>query len=78
MSAGERLAVVSGIGGTLATAMKPAGRLLALVLLGTAAPLLACNRAPGQTAVPASASSTVISLQGIDCESCGTRMVETS
>jgi thiol-disulfide isomerase/thioredoxin/copper chaperone CopZ len=56
--------------------MKSARRLLALVLLGVAAPLLACARPPDQTEVPASASSTVISMQGVDCESCGARAIE--
>jgi len=58
--------------------MQSAGRLLALalVLLGAAAPPVACAGAGKQTAVPASASTTVMSLQGIDCESCGSRMVE--
>jgi thiol-disulfide isomerase/thioredoxin/copper chaperone CopZ len=52
--------------------MKPA-RLLAL-LLCAAAPL-ACARAPAATTVPASASTTVISMQGIDCESCGAQAI---
>ena len=60
---------------TLSAAMKP-GRFLALVLLGAAAPPLACAGTSKETAVPSSASSTVISLQGIDCESCGSRMVQ--
>jgi len=35
---------------------------------------LAC--APGRTRIPGDATHTVISLQDIDCESCGTRVVE--
>lgn len=51
------------------------GRLLALVLFA-AAPPLSCAPASKPTDVPASASTTVISLQGIDCESCGARVIE--
>jgi thiol-disulfide isomerase/thioredoxin len=47
--------------------------LLALALLA-AAPL-ACERA-SQTKVPDSATTTIISLQGIDCDDCGTRVIE--
>lgn len=49
-------------------------RRLALLLLCTAPPL-ACARTAAPTAVPASAASTVVSLQGIDCLSCGDRVV---
>lgn len=53
------------------------GRLLALVLLlGAAAPPLACTPAGKPTEVPASATTTVISLQGIDCESCAARVID--
>ncbi len=52
--------------------MKPP-RLLALLLLGTAS--LACARGSEPTVVPASASTVVISMQGIDCEACGSRAV---
>lgn len=38
---------------------------------------LACDRDSASTNVPASASSTVISMQDIDCQSCGGRVVET-
>lgn len=37
----------------------------------------ACERTSAATEVPASATSTVISLQGIDCQSCGVRVVKT-
>lgn len=56
--------------------MSRPGRLLALVLLAAAAPPLSCAPAGAPTEVPASASTTVISLQGIDCESCGSRVIE--
>ena len=55
--------------------MRPA-RLLALLLLCCAAAPLACERSGQATTVPASASTTVISMQGIDCESCGARAIE--
>lgn len=48
-----------------------------MILLGAfvvASP--ACSRAVTPTQVPATASSTVISMQGIDCQSCGTRVVD--
>lgn len=55
----------------------PARPFLALLLLLGAAAPLAC--APGRTSeattVPASASTAVISMQGIDCESCGARAI---
>lgn len=47
---------------------------LCLVLVG-AAPALACERDGAATVVPASASTTVISMQGIDCESCGAQAI---
>lgn len=55
--------------------MKRSGRLLALVLLAVPPPL-ACAPASGRSEVPASAAAAVISLQGIDCESCGTRAID--
>lgn len=54
--------------------MSRPGRLLALVLF-VAAPL-ACAPTGAPTEVPASASTTVISLQGIDCESCGATVID--
>lgn len=56
--------------------MKRSGSILALLLLA-AGPSLGCARGPEATEVPASASSTVISLRGIDCSSCGDRVVST-
>lgn len=47
-----------------------------LLIAAIAGPPVACQRDTGPgTTVPASASSTVISLRGIDCQSCGTRVV---
>jgi len=66
-------------GATVPPAMRLArllALLLALPLVGAAAPL-ACNRTGEGTTVPASASTAVISMQGIDCESCGARAIET-
>lgn len=54
--------------------MQHARRLLPL-LLWCALPALACERDGAATVVPASASTTVISMQGIDCESCGARAI---
>jgi thiol-disulfide isomerase/thioredoxin len=48
---------------------------LALVLATFAVGSFACRTTDG-TSVPASASTTVVSLTGIDCESCGTNVIE--
>jgi thiol-disulfide isomerase/thioredoxin len=45
---------------------------LALLLAGP----LACQPSKDTTTVPDSATTTVISLQGIDCEDCGTNVIE--
>jgi thiol-disulfide isomerase/thioredoxin len=49
---------------------------LLLLLLGASAPL-ACTHAGASaaTTVPASASTAVVSMRGIDCESCGARAI---
>jgi thiol-disulfide isomerase/thioredoxin len=47
--------------------------LLSLALL-TSAPL-ACQPTTDKTTVPDSATTTIISLQGIDCDDCGTRVI---
>lgn len=72
-----RLGTTPPFGATLAPAMQPARRLLPLLLVLGTAPALACERDGAATVVPASASTTVISMQGIDCESCGARAITT-
>lgn len=62
-------------GATLIIEMRPAVHLLALLLLG-AMSFVGCGPATAPTEAPASAASTIVSLQGIDCESCGRRVVE--
>jgi thiol-disulfide isomerase/thioredoxin len=46
-----------------------------LVLAAFAASSLACRPDADATTVPASATTTVVSLTGIDCESCGTTVI---
>lgn len=50
-------------------------RSLALVFLTLAGGSLACQPPTDATTVPASATTTVISLTGIDCEDCGAKVI---
>ncbi len=50
--------------------------LLFTLLLGIPIGCRPGAEAAGETSVPDSATTTVISLQGIDCESCGTRVIK--
>jgi thiol-disulfide isomerase/thioredoxin len=50
-------------------------RAILLLALVVASPL-ACQPATQTSTVPDSATTTVISLQGIDCESCGSRVIK--
>jgi thiol-disulfide isomerase/thioredoxin len=49
---------------------------LALVLTAFAGVSFGCRPATEATTVPASATTTVVSLTGIDCEDCGTRVIK--
>jgi thiol-disulfide isomerase/thioredoxin len=51
--------------------------ILALVLAAFGVGALACRPNSDATTVPASATTTVISLTGIDCESCGATAIDT-